>query len=239
MPNSYFQFKQFTIHQERCSMKVTTDSCLFGAWVADQIADNPAIANMLDIGSGSGLLSLMLAQKNDALIDCIELQPDDYEQGKANIENSKFGTRINPLLGDAVSFNYPHTYDLIISNPPFYENELKGESSGRNIAHHDEGLTLEQLVKIINTQLNPQGECYLLLPAKRQEAVANILRTHGLHINRLALMYQTDRHSRPFRLMLRASKEEKAGSTERLIIRENENYSERFRFLLRDYYLKL
>ena len=127
MSNSYFQFKQFIIHQDRCAMKVTTDACLFGAWVAEEDKSEKIITkNVLDIGTGTGLLSLMYAQKNSlANIDAIEIDEDAYIQAKENVAASPFAERINIIHDDIKRFTFSKKYDCIISNPPFYEKEIR------------------------------------------------------------------------------------------------------------------
>src|SRR6185369_1848613 len=121
MSNSYFQFKQFTIHQDRCAMKVTTDACLFGAWVAEKVKSQKSkIKNLLDIGTGTGLLSLMYSQKNsNCTIDAIEINEEAYEQAKENVAASPFAEQVHVMKGDVRTFLLDKKYDLIISNPPF------------------------------------------------------------------------------------------------------------------------
>src|ERR1044072_9361853 len=103
MSNSYFQFKQFTIHQERCAMKVTTDGCLFGAWVSNKIKNEKLrIKTCMDVGAGTGLLSLLLAQKNEnVLIDAIEIDKESYEEAKENIGSSPWKERVTVINADA------------------------------------------------------------------------------------------------------------------------------------------
>src|SRR5690606_26394480 len=119
----------------KCSMKVTTDSCLFGAWVAHTLTKRCCCSTLLDIGSGSGLLSLMIAQQTPAAIDAVEIQLNDFNQSLENIARSPFKTQITVHHANALEFEYSKAYDVIVSNPPFYESDLKGHSHNKNIAH--------------------------------------------------------------------------------------------------------
>ncbi|MGZ8510909.1 MAG: tRNA1(Val) (adenine(37)-N6)-methyltransferase, partial [Chitinophagaceae bacterium] len=127
MANSYFQFKQFTINQDHCAMKVTTDGCLFGAWVAGEVKNRSHdTRNMLDIGVGTGLLSLMVAQKNPHLIiDGAEIDKSAYTQAKENILSAPFKNKIYISNSDIRDGVFGTNYDIVVSNPPFYENELQ------------------------------------------------------------------------------------------------------------------
>lgn len=238
MANPYFQFKQFTIRHDRCSMKVTTDACLFGGWVARQMGNMAADSPTLDIGAGSGLLSLMLAQQHPVPIDAIEIQQSDYEQGLENIAAAGRQTQIRLFSADARSFSYPCTYDTILSNPPFYEHDFKSKGQSKNIAHHDEGLKLRELISIIRKQLNTAGNVYLLLPSKRAAEAEMSLLAEGLYCNELVWVNATAQHP-PFRLMLRASFLKKEQRIGKLHIKNNEAYTPEFIQLLKDYYLHL
>src|SRR5882724_12429409 len=122
MSNHFFQFKQFTIHQDHCAMKVTTDASLFGAWAEESVRSRePGVRNILDIGTGTGLLSLMLAQRINADIDAIEIDEAAAEQAIENTEASAWKERITVINADAKNYSFPKKYDCIISNPPFYE----------------------------------------------------------------------------------------------------------------------
>src|SRR5688572_28253839 len=158
MPNSYFKFKQFTVNRDRAAMKVTTDACLFGAWAARSArqsavgqSGSPGIHHVLDIGTGTGLLSLMMAQQINAEIDAIELDEDAFEQAQQNMASSPWHDNLFVIQGDAKDMAYVlgKEYDIIVSNPPFYENELESPDLKKNRAHHSAGLSLDELLSII------------------------------------------------------------------------------------------
>ena len=149
-------------------MKVTTDGCLFGAWCAEEIQNTKVKSqNALDIGSGTGLLSLLMAQKNAIKIDAIELVKEAAEQATENVASSPWKENINVIQADILEWNTANKYDVIISNPPFYESELRSGKTTKNIAHHDEGLKLDDLFRFIKHHLTNDGIFFLLLPAKR------------------------------------------------------------------------
>jgi tRNA1Val (adenine37-N6)-methyltransferase len=241
LPNTYFQFKQFIIHHDRCAMKVTTDACLFGAWVSNEMQNAKAnIQNALDIGCGTGLLSLQLAQKNHVVIDAIEIDKDAAEQATENVLASSWKERINIIHTDALKWKAEKKYDLIISNPPFYEGDLKPVKPNKKMAHHSDGLRLEELLAFIKAHLKEDGVFYLLLPAKRMNDLANLSIKADLHLRKIIKVKQTTRHL-PFRLMVQgSSKKGELISREELSIKgDDQQYTPRFVNLLKDYYLYL
>lgn len=249
MPNNYFQFKQFTIHQDRCAMKVTTDACLFGAWSADQIKNQPfgklraKIKNILDIGTGTGLLSLMLAQKiSEPSIDSIEIDKDAFKQAKENIAASPWSDRINIIHADAKNFSFNNKYDIIISNPPFYENELKSDTKKKNIAHHSDDLSLKELLDIIKNSLSADGSFYLLLPYKRSDEIKQLLLRAHLFIRQLVFVKQSVKHDH-FRIILegklKTDEQAETAIGEIAVWNEQQQYTDEFKRLLQDYYLHL
>lgn len=231
------------VRQDRCAMKVTTDACLFGGWVSREIQNEKwKMENVLDIGTGTGLLSLMLAQKNVSLyIDAIEIDKPAGEQAKENATNSPF-SNINILHGDAGNFSFAKKYDAIISNPPFYEKEVVSSNQAKNTAHHFSGLSLEKLLSIIKTNLSADGVFYLLLPFKRNKEIKNILLKQSLFVCEIVFVRQSINHDY-FRLMIKGKLND--DDHKETVINEisicdgQQRYTNDFKELLRDYYLNL
>lgn len=239
MSNTFFRFKQFTVHQQGAAMKVTTDACLFGAWVAQNLQkDSKTFSNLLDVGTGTGLLSLMLAQKIQATIDAVEIDEEAAAQALHNFNLSSWSDRLNLIEGDINTVPLPH-YDAIISNPPFYENELASPNAQRNQAHHSSSLKLQGLVHILQKSLKEDGFFYLLLPPKRQKELEAFLPTADLYLHQLVWVHQTPRHA-PFRMMLKGGKSKVTTTEKTIVIKdENEAYTPAFVDLLKEYYLYL
>jgi len=238
MPNSYFRFKQFTVHQDQCAMKVCTDACILGAWFADKA---PAYARVLDIGSGTGLLMLMLAQKHKGEIRGIEIDLAAFRQLKDNIDKSPWRHLSKVYPGDVRSFSFPEKFDFIISNPPFYENDLPASSPTANLARHSKELTLSELLEAIDTNLSHAGSFGVLLPYHRtawfeeQAAIG-----YGFALKEKLLVRQTPRHDF-FRSVLHFSRQkDNFIPTTELSIQDNAGgYIEDFIELMKDYYLTL
>jgi len=225
-------------------MKVTTDACLFGAWVAEEDKSEKIITkNVLDIGTGTGLLSLIYAQKNSfAEIDAMEIDQDAYAQAKENAAASSFAERINVIHDDVKRFTFSKKYDCIISNPPFYEKEISSDNEKKNIAHHHLGLLFEELLGIIKGNLSSSGTFYLLLPFKRSEEIKKIILKEDLYVSKIVFVKQSTKHNY-FRIMI-AGKLSQEGHAETLIDEisiwdDHQQYKKEFKELLKDYYLYL
>ncbi len=238
MRNGYFQFKQFIVRQDRCAMKVCTDACILGAWFADKA---PGYARVLDIGSGTGLLMLMLAQKHKGEIRGIEIDGEAFHQLKDNIGNSPWRAKLKVFPGDIRSFSFPDKFDFIISNPPFYENDLAASSLPANLARHSKELTLSELLEAIESNLSQKGSFGVLLPYHRTtwfegQAAAR----HGFRLKEKLLIRQTPRHDF-FRSVLYFSRraDKFVPTTELTIQNASGAYTEDFIDLMKDYYLYL
>jgi tRNA1Val (adenine37-N6)-methyltransferase len=267
MANDYFRFKQFTVNQRHCAMKVTTDACLFGAWAAFSMADDrvsmaddryamtenpenlfsydqrPSVIELLtpilDIGTGTGLLALMLAQKTGAAIDAVEIDPAAAAEAAQNMAASPWADRLRVIVGDITQLHLGKQYPLIVSNPPFFENQLASPDAGRQKALHATELPLTALFAAVGRYLHPAGNALLLLPAYRHAELLALAAEHGLSIQHIVWVRQTPAHQ-PFRIMVRLGHSGHPPIEEQLIIKENpQQYSPAFVGLLQDYYLYL
>lgn len=237
MGNSYFQFKQFIIHQDQCAMKVTTDACILGAWFAAKVPDQSLI---LDIGSGTGLLMLMIAQKTNADIDGIEIDLSAFRQLKENITGSIWRDRLKVFPGDVRSYSFPSKYDFIITNPPFFENDLLSNDEAEQIAKHSKQLLLEELIVAIDDNLLPNGGFGILLPFHRWQYFDNLASRQGFHLTEKLFVKQSPTHDH-FRAILHYSRSKENYIPEfELIIQNGEGgYTSEMTELMRPYYLKL
>jgi len=236
MSNTYFQFKQFIIHQEKCSMKVTTDASLFGAWVASLKIN---AAHVLDIGAGTGLLSLMVAQKNDATIEAIEIDSSCHEQLNENISHSPWKNRCNAVLQDIREYESDKRFDLILSNPPFFEGQLTSPTQGVNLARHEEGLSFTSLFTQAKRLMHKEGYFFVLIPSNRKDETIKLAKDVDLFPHYCVAVKQSPIHD-PFRYMIGFSVGIADSKKEVIVIKNAQNeYSTRFIELLKDYYLFL
>ena len=237
MSNQYFEFKQFTIEQDRCAMKVSTEACILGAWYARQ--KNGAMT-VLDIGSGTGLLMLMLAQQWQGVFHGIEIDHRAAGQLRENIGRSPWKESCQVFEGDVRIYPLPVAYDFIISNPPFYEQQLKSSDPAINLARHSDSLNLEELLKAIEARLSAEGCVGIILPTDRALQFENMAKEKGFCLIEKLEISHSPSHA-PFRSILHLGRKENAPEKHsRLHIRDSAgNYSADFIELLKDYYLYL
>ena len=237
MANGYFQFKQFTVHQDQCAMKVCTDACILGAWFAAKTADYTTV---LDIGAGTGLLSLMLAQKSNSEMHAIEIDLGAYKQLKENVQQSIWKDRIRTYPGDARSYAFPIKFDFIITNPPFFENDLPSATEGEQLAKHSKELSLEELIAVIGRNLEPHGAFGILLPYHRWEYFHQLATSNEFSLVDHLQVKQTPKHNF-FRSILHYSRvnDHFNPAFELTIQGADGKYTDDFTELLKDYYLYL
>ncbi|EAY27619.1 tRNA1(Val) (adenine(37)-N6)-methyltransferase [Microscilla marina] len=241
MANNYFQFKQFKIEQGNTAMKVCTDSCIFGA----SVQPAPHTQQVLDIGTGTGLLSLMLAQRTSNLdITAVEIDEAAYNQAKANIEASPWATRIEVHHQAIQHFaqKHPAQYGLIMTNPPFFENHLKTQNLSQNRALHSEALSFNDLLIAIDKLLAPDGTLAVLLPMYQMEVFTTKAGDYGLQVFE-QLQIHNHPQKRNFRRICYFSRKalpnEPVSENELFIRNEQNEYTPEFVQLLKAYYLYL
>ena len=234
-------------------MKVCTDACLFGAWAAS----DPQVINahkILDIGAGTGLLSLLLAQaNNNATITAVEIEEAAATEAASNFKLSPWTDQLNLMHDDIQNFgNHANTlYDIIITNPPFYEGDLKSPDENKNTAAHSTALSWNLLIENVAKLLNDSGSFYVLVPTLRAYTMQKLCDTHGLQLVAEVLVHNTAKNL-PIRAMQKFVKQH-AGQIDtektndviqvkrtKIYIKDaDNNYSPEFIALLKDYYLHL
>ena len=223
-------------------MKVCTDACLFGGWSAAD-AQIQSAKNILDIGAGTGLLSLMLAQQSAATITAIEIEAGAFEQTKSNFDLSPWKDRLNVVhssIQDYASKNNESLFDCIITNPPFYEGDLNSPDNAKNLAAHSTALPWEALVKSVASLLHEQGAWYVLVPTLRAYTMQKLASNYNLYLSQECLMYNDAKHL-PIRAMLKFVKQKEATIQRDKIVIKNadQTYTTEFINYLKDYYLHL
>jgi tRNA1Val (adenine37-N6)-methyltransferase len=248
---SSFQFKQFTIHQNQCAMKVSTDACVFGAYIPVENAKR-----IIDIGTGTGLLALMLAQRNtNAKIDAIEIDSQAAQQAAENVAKSNWKSTIaiiNTSIQDFTQENQQKenqqnklgTYDLVVSNPPFFVSSTLPPNVKQQVAHHTTALSFEELWQAVELLITPKGHFAVLLPLPESNIFAEIGKKLGFFATQ-QLFIQDSSKKNPHRLITIFQKGEikqeiKQIMQATLVIKDvSGNYTKEFIHLLQTYYLYL
>lgn len=182
---SLFKFKQFNIIQEKSAMKVGTDAMVFGAFLG---AHNPKTA--LDIGTGTGVLSLMFAQNNPLTqIVALEIEAKAFEEAKTNFENSSFKNQLKIISGNFLTYDFNQQFDFIFSNPPFFENAFLSEDTGRNLARHSYKMEFAKFFKKIASLLTENGKCSIILPCDLNKQTEILLKENNLFVSELITVF--------------------------------------------------
>lgn len=238
MSNKVFQFKQFNIAQDRCAMKVGTDGVLLGAWTP--LINNPY--NILDIGAGTGLIALMLAQRSNAeQIDAIEIDENAYEQCVENFENSPWNDRLYCYHAGLDEFvdEVEEEFDLIVSNPPFYTDDYKSGDEQRDNARFEDSLPFEELVEAADFFLSDHGIFSLIVPFKEEEKIIALCKERALFplkITRVKGTPTTDIK----RSLLAFTRIQQTPLIDELIIETaRHQYTDEYIDLTKDFYLKM
>jgi tRNA1Val (adenine37-N6)-methyltransferase len=229
-----FRFKQFSIDDSRCAMKVGTDAVILGAWV-----NISAQGSILDIGTGCGIIALMAAQRSNGHITAIEIDEHAALQSKENFEYSPWSERIDLIHGAVQQFKPEKLFDQIISNPPFFKNALKAPEHKRNIARHNDSLSFESLLFSVDTLLTENGTFAFILPKVEALELIMLASAHQFYLNRYCTVFSREGKS-PNRIMAEVSRHESAPIKEMLCIRNSKNqYTAEYKELTKDFYLFL
>ncbi|WNW00726.1 methyltransferase [Tenacibaculum sp. HL-MS23] len=236
-----FKFKEFTVNQDKTAMKIGTDAVLLGAWCS--LGEYPDA--ILDIGSGTGVIALMLAQRSDAMtIDAVEIDENAYEQTVGNFEQSDWGDR---LFCYNASFNHfveemeeeEEQYDVIVSNPPFYTDDFETENEARNKARFTSSLTFEELLIGVSKILSKQGVFSVVIPFKEEENFVKLANTCSLFLSKVCHV-KGNENTEVKRSLLSFSFEQKEIIKENLVIeKERHQYTDAYMNLTKDFYLKM
>ncbi len=237
MANSWFQFKQFKIEQGKTAMKVGTDGVLLGAWAKISKAKN-----ILDIGTGTGLLALMCAQRNnEAQIIGVEIDQDASHQAKENFMASNWSNRLVVINESIQSFSKNNVlkFDAIVSNPPFFENAFKSENNQRQTARHTDRLSFLDLLSVAAQLLTKEGFFSLIIPSEIRNTLIQDAEKQGLYLYRRLDIYPTNQSTSAKRSLLTFKKQEGRAEIDALIIepQKRHQYSDAYIDLTKEFYL--
>lgn len=230
-----FRFKQFQVHDHLSTMKVGTDAVLLGAWCRP-----PQTGQILDVGTGCGIIALMIAQKSDAQITAIDIHEPSVKQANDNFTQSPWPERVKAERVSLENFAMKHqqSFDFIVSNPPFFINSLKPKQSERLLARHAQPNFIDVFLRSIAILLNTGGRAAFIIPMQIFKAIEGNIGTTGLSLVRTAKVY-----SKPgalaTRILVEAGKTTaKSTEDESIIIQDqNQQYTEQYQALTKDYYL--
>ncbi len=233
-----FKFKQFQIEQDRCAMKVGTDGVLLGAWVS--IDNNPD--SILDIGAGTGLIALMIAQRSTAeTIDALEIDEDAYEQCVSNFDSSDWADRLFCYHAGLDEFvdEWEDPYDLIVSNPPFYSEEVSSGDESRDKARQNQSLPFDELLEGVSKLMAPKGSFATIIPFKEEETFLKLANSFKLYPQRITRVKGTPTSEIKRSLIQFGFEEVELETSELTIEIGRHEYTEDYISLTKDFYLKM
>ena len=236
MKNTLFRFKQFQIDQSKSAMKIGTDGVLLGAWTS--VNRKPKI--ILDIGSGTGLVALMLAQRTmNSIIKAIEIEEGAAVEAAANFQSSPWSDRLELIHADVLSYTKKsnETFDLIVSNPPFFKTPFKVSEDSRSTARDNNHLRYEDLFSCVDQLLNPTGSFSMVCPFEYRKMLVDLGLEHELHLVHELHVKGTSTSSFK-RILMRFEKTKSTLLTEELILEESRNQrTPEHQQLVQDFYL--
>ncbi|MDG2311170.1 MAG: methyltransferase [Flavobacteriales bacterium] len=203
------EFQRFTVKDEKCAMKIGTDGVLLGAWASMQSPEKTL--DIVDVGSGSGVVALMLAQRfTESKVTAVELEPLAVEQSRENFENSPFNSRINCVEASfqdwANESGNQSSFDLVVSNPPFFNGKPKSPFHARNLARHDDYLNISDLFEGAEKVLRAEGVFGLVWPVEREVDLMAAAKVRNFYVIRKCVIRPTPQHN-PVRFLVEFKKD--------------------------------
>lgn len=238
MANDYFQFKQFTIRHDRCAMKVGTDGVLLGAWTPLD-----GVRTALDVGTGTGLIALQLAQRSAAVqVIGVEIDAEAALQAQENVDAAPWNGRVQVVCSDIKEYRpVDKRFDLVVSNPPYFVEALKCPNSQRNAARHagEDTLSFDTLFSVSKTLLNEGGRVAVVIPVEVEQALLSAAVKHGFFPTRLLRVFT--KPGKPVRRLLFCFAQQASACIEESLCIEHEHhqYTPEYISLTRDFYLKM
>jgi tRNA1Val (adenine37-N6)-methyltransferase len=236
MPNSAFAFKQFNVKQDKCAMKVGTDAVLLGSWIQPN-----GSTHILDIGTGTGVIALMLAQKTNASIIGIDIDGSATQQAQENVDESKFKNSITLFNSSFQDFVKTTSlkFQLIVSNPPFFEQSLKSSDEKRSNARHADVLPFDDLLDGVIKLLDVKGKFCLILPTLEAEKFRNMAQKKGLYLSKLLRVKSRVDKDTDKRHLMQFEFTPTEFSEETIAIEEDErhSYTQAYKELTKAYYI--
>lgn len=230
---SIFKFKQFDVDQSGCAMKINTDGVMLAVFAE---SDHPK--RILDIGTGTGVLALMLAQRFEhANVEAVEIDERASLTAKKNFQLSAFNERLNLNNIAIEQYQSDEKFDLIISNPPFFVNDLKSIEKKKGIARHADGEFFGNLIEKVNQLLNIDGSFWVIIPVKQAKDLVSMANNVGLHVSKKIELH-SDESKSPFRWVICLTRNNSETKTEHFYIYQSEKiYTQAYKFLLKDFFL--
>lgn len=231
-----FHFKSFSLRHHRSTMKVGTDAVLLGIWT-----DLTSVKSVLDVGAGCGIISLLLASRATLSVDAVELDADSFEEAKQNFQESPYSDRLRVIHSDFNDFVPPDDkrYDLIISNPPFFINDLQSKDPKKSMARHTQSLTYERLLTGSLELLNPEGKISVVLPYRESRLFLSLAKSAGFFVEKQMLIFPM-LGKEPNRINILLGRQPVEEQTEKFMIRdENGKFTSQYVDFVKDYYVSV
>ncbi len=236
MSNDSFAFKKFCIKQDKCAMKVGTDAVLLGAWIYPN-----GSKTILDIGTGTGVISLMLAQKSEAKITAIDIDKESTEQAKLNVAESIYNEKVEVknISIQNLAKESDQKFDMIVTNPPYFIDSYKGVELNRTIARHADALPFDELIDSVKKLLDTKGKFCLILPKNEAAIFRKLAEARGLYLSKLLRIRTKPEKESEKRHLMQFEFKETEFSESTLVLEENEsrNYTQAYKDFTKDYYL--